>query len=146
MWHLRKKLLCCQPAKMPADLYTSLLIYCCRLLVCLKFRAPILVQALVWPWVFNNAKHSQHGIPQDSVCCNSHIYILRAEWHCDSSDSSKAIRALLVCKTSQVADKGQQTPKGTSLEVHFSHANLHLEQTLMLLAIPASHENIDRGC
>ena len=96
--------------------------------------------------MFDNAKYPQRGILQDSVCCTSQIYTLRAEWHCDSSDSSKAIGALLVCKTSQVADKGQQTLKGTSLEAHFSHATLHPDQTLMLLAIPASHGNTDRGC
>ena len=103
-----------------------------------------LLQALVW--VLDNAKYPQRGILQDSVCCNSQIYILRTEWHCDNSDSSKAVRAALVYKTSQVADKGQQTPKGTSLEAHFSQATLHPDQTLMLLAIPASHGNIDRGC
>ena len=80
------------------------------------------------------------------MCCNSLIYILRAEWHCDSIDASKAVGAPLVCKMSQVADKGQQAPKGTCLEAHFSHATLRPDQTLMLLAIPASHGNIDRGC
>ena len=35
----RKKALYCQPAEMPADLYTSLLIRCCNLLVCLDLQS-----------------------------------------------------------------------------------------------------------
>ena len=89
--------------------------------------------------------HSVAYYKTQSTVIHRYIYT-KGRSHCDNSDSSKAIRVPLVCKTSQVADKGQQTPKGTSLEAHFSQATLHPDQTLMLLAIPASRGNIDRGC
>ena len=70
--------------------------------------------------------HSVTYYKTQSVVIHRYIYILRAEWHCDSSDSSKATGAHLVfTSVSQVADKGQQTAKGTSLEAHFSHATLN---------------------